>query len=170
MNEYQIAIFAGFIIAGLWFLAYIFCWVCQWVWSWVDDSEASNTNWLSSKINFSKYRYRVYNDSFTKENRPDKERLNGDGYNRFSKNKEDEGRSIHSGKGIDYKCSFETFGGIITVGFFTSLLPIALLCSFKVYPLTLSLLLLICIAYITRFARRNKKMFDSHVEDKDAHK
>ena len=163
MNEYEIAATASACIVFLWVCAYVLSWLVQFVWCFVNDGEISDKNWLSSKVNFSRYRYRVYNDHITKKERGNNKTT--DSHNRFSKNKEDEGCSIHLNK-IDYKCDFQTYGGILTVGLLTALSPFMVI----VYPLTLSIIAFASIAFISRFAMRNKKMFDKHVGNKDAHK
>ena len=52
----------------------------------------------------------------------------------------------------------------------TSLIPVCLVVTFNFYPIVLSVLLFFVFAMLARFSRRHKKLFDKHIEDKDAHK
>lgn len=44
MNEYEIAITVGVCLAAMWVLAYILCWIGQWAWAWINDSEVGKRN------------------------------------------------------------------------------------------------------------------------------
>lgn len=49
-------------------------------------------------------------------------------------------------------------------------LPLAAFLSIKFYPVLLTVLTLLLLAYVARFARRHKKLFDKHLKDPEAHK
>lgn len=57
--------------------------------------------------------------------------------------------------------------GLMPYPFFA---PIAAFFCFKFYPVFLSGLVLLVVAFLARFARRHKKLFDKHIKDPDAHK
>jgi hypothetical protein len=59
---------------------------------------------------------------------------------------------------------------IFAYAFTTLLLPLATFLSIKFYPLLLTVLTLLLLAYVARFARRHKKLFDKHLKDPEAHK
>ncbi|MBD8680330.1 hypothetical protein [Pseudomonas sp. CFBP 13719] len=48
--------------------------------------------------------------------------------------------------------------------------PLVAFLSLKFYPLLLTVLTLAVIAYVARFARRHRKLFDKHLKDPEAHK
>ena len=48
--------------------------------------------------------------------------------------------------------------------------PLAVFLSIRLYPVLLTVLTLLVIAYVARFARRHKKLFDKHLKDPEAHK
>jgi len=48
--------------------------------------------------------------------------------------------------------------------------PLAIFISIKLYPVLLTALALAAIAYVARFSRRHKKLFDKHLKDPEAHK
>lgn len=48
--------------------------------------------------------------------------------------------------------------------------PAVIFISLKLYPVTLTILALVATAHVARFARRNKKLFDKHLKDPEAHK
>jgi hypothetical protein len=163
MNEYQIASIVGGVIAVGWFVAYVLCWLGQWAWAWVDDSEVGKRNWLASKINFSKWKYPVYLYSESFEN--------GDKPHGYAKDKKYNNTKCGGlREGVDYKYGFNTYGGIISTTFITSLIPMFAVISFNLYPVTLAFLCVALIAWVARFSRRHKKLFDKHIVDKDAHK
>lgn len=167
MNEYQIAIWCGVTIAALWLVAYILCWIGQWAWAWVDDDEIDSSNWLAGKIHFSKWKYPVYNNYGIGLEEAVKENKKPFGY---AKDKKHENKSIGKlTEGVDYKYSHSVGGGIITLSFLTSLLPILFVVSLHFYPIVLAVLILATIAWVARFSRRHKKLFDKHIQDKDAH-
>ncbi|MGN8104669.1 hypothetical protein [Pseudomonas sp. 22072] len=51
--------------------------------------------------------------------------------------------------------------------FFT---PLAIFLGIKLYPLVVAALTLVAVAFVARFARRHKKLFDKHLKDPEAHK
>lgn len=168
MNEYQMAFGLGasaFCFVGV---AYILCYVCQWVWSWVDDGEMSSVNWLCEKTRLTKWKYPVYNahgDCLRrKRDRGDKPF----GYAKDKKNKNKGVSGLIEGK--DYVYSFNLSTTCLPFMFSLLALPMAALIAFKLYPVTLFIGTSIAVAYLSRFARRSKKLFDKHVTDKDAHK
>ncbi|MDQ3203922.1 MAG: hypothetical protein M3Q94_17440 [Pseudomonadota bacterium] len=48
--------------------------------------------------------------------------------------------------------------------------PLAIYLSVKLYPVLLTALTLMVVAYVARFARRHRKLFDKHLKDPEAHK
>mgnify|MGYP001611589864 CR=1 FL=1 len=48
--------------------------------------------------------------------------------------------------------------------------PLATYLGIKFYPVLLVALTLVLIAYVARFARRHRKLFDKHLKDPEAHK
>ncbi len=48
--------------------------------------------------------------------------------------------------------------------------PLAIYLSIKLYPLLVAALTLLAVAFVARFARRHKKLFDKHLKDPKAHK
>jgi len=52
---------------------------------------------------------------------------------------------------------------------FTVTLPFVLLMTIKLYPIALAILCMALVAWVARFSRRHKKLFDKHIVDKDAH-
>lgn len=171
MNEYQIAMWIGGAIFAFCILAYIFCWIIQWAWAWVDDKEASNKNWLSSKFEgASKWKYPVHNEYGVGLEAAIKNNHAPFGYAKDKKH--NNGKVGGLMEGVDYVYSHDVrcIGGFFMLAVIAFALPITLLCALKVYPLTLAVLIITLIAYLARFARRNKKMFDDHTKDKDAHK
>ena len=146
MNEYEIAFTIGGCITVLWVVAYLSCWAGQWVWAWIDDSKTGGNNailqWVMAKQGWKK------TDS--------------------------SGGCWAYYKGKDYwdNNAVKSDGAVIffPVAVLLGFSPVIALSAFKVYPIALTIGVLIGIAFLARFARRNKKMFDAHVEDKDAHK
>ncbi len=168
MNEYEIALSAGGVIFAFCISAYIFTWLIQWAWAWLDDAKVSESNWLEEKLRFTKWKYPLHN-AFGDEL---KEAIKS---NRkpfaYAKDEKLKNKSVH---GLvcdkDYKYTHNINSSIWLTTLVASLSPILFLFAFKVYPLTLAIITIVLIAFTARFARRNKKMFDSHVKDKDAHK
>lgn len=138
MDAYKIAIAVGIYLAALWVLAYILCWVGQWVWAWLDDSEVGKgnkiVNYLSKKAGYTDRdcsTFRFYTPS---------------------------------GGISDGALPFVTCGALL------SAVPFVAVCAFSFYPITIGAATAIAVAFIARFALRNKKLFDKHVKNKDAHK
>jgi len=159
MNEYQIAAIAGCCIAALWIVAYVFSWSVQWGWSWIDDSKVGKRNWLANKLNYSKWKYPVYLYC--------EDEVFG-----YAKDKKHDGQKglCDLDHGVDYIYNHETGVFYWKIGFVVSLLPIASVIAFKIYPITLTCGVLIILAHVARFSRRHKKIFEDHVKDKNAHK
>ncbi|MEQ4254280.1 hypothetical protein [Pseudomonas syringae] len=59
---------------------------------------------------------------------------------------------------------------VFAYAFTAFLLPLATFLSIKFYPVLLTALTLLLLAYVARFARRHKKLFDKHLKDPEAHK
>lgn len=141
-NAYQIAIGSGLIILAGWIVAYLLCWIGQWAWAWVDDSKAGDNNVLISKI-----LTKVFGLEYKKDRFNDMEWHSKSGSRVFE-------------YGL-YVCMFWVL---------TSLIPLAIVLCIKFYYVALSLFSLCCLMFLSRFARRHKKLFDKHVKDKEAHK
>lgn len=145
MNAYCIAASAGVVIFAMWILAYILCWVGQWAWAWIDDSEVEGTNklvkFLAMKVFgygfFHAGRYRRFTDS--------------DDYYKECRATDGEGPFFLS-------------------ALLTALLPLAIVMAVDFYPVTIGIVTAIGLAMLARFSRRVKKQFDAHAKDKDAHK
>lgn len=169
MNEYQVAGWACAGVAAMWLIATGLSILCQAVWAWIDDGKASTGIWLWKKINFSKWKYPVYNegDRFLREKVA--AGLSPFGY---AKDKKFDGGSCHNlkeGKDYIYDWEFVHWGGPCSIILLTSALPFILLCAYKAYAVTLFILAIILVAYVARFARRQSKLFKKHVLRKDAH-
>ena len=156
MNEYQIALIVSWCFGGVSIIAYLLSWCCQWAWAWVDDSKMDEENWLSSKVSISQWRYPVY-------------KTTGElaGYAKDKKHKGIKG-VLSLTEGVDfirpqYRC------GYLFAGALFSLAPFLSLVAFKVYPVAIASAMLVLIAFMGRFSRRHKKMFDEHTKDKAAH-
>jgi hypothetical protein len=52
----------------------------------------------------------------------------------------------------------------------TMFAPLAIYLSIKLYPVLLTFVTLAVVAYVARFARRHRKLFDKHLKDPEAHK
>jgi len=160
MNEWQIAgIMCGCVLA-IWVALLITLELWVYVWAWVDDSKPGK-NWLINYFKkFNKWKYPVYNGQYR------------DGMEIFgyAKDKKFNNSSVWELKvDKDYKYTHCVTGVICHVILYSSLMPIVLLCCFKVYPLAIACITLITIMFLARFTRRLSKKFKLHVEDKDAH-
>ena len=168
MNEYQIAIAAGVTLFACIIMAYILCWILQRAWAWVDDSKAKNVNWLISKTPC-KWKYPVYNASGEnlKKLAENKEEIFG-----YAKDKKNHNKSVHDGlrEGVDYVYTHNISATYLPFLFIAFILPIVALITFKFYPVTLFIVSIVSIAFLSRFALRSKKLFNKHIKDKDAHK
>ena len=71
----------------------------------------------------------------------------------------------------DHRLSYVPIGFIMSLFFFAVVFILACAGYWAVvfYPVTLSVLLLALLSFLARMAVRHRKMFDEHVEDKDAH-
>lgn len=166
MSEYEIAGIMCVAILGTWGVAYISSWVVQLSWAWIDDSEVSENNWLVDKVpKLSNWKYPVYNGfGDDLENRG----FSVFGYAKDIKFKK---KSVHGLKhGVDYIYCFEVNFYKMIVILFTSVSPLLVLVSIKLYPLVIGICTLMLVGYLARFSRRTKKLFDKHVVDKNAHK
>lgn len=140
MNEYQICIAVGGCIAAFVLASYVLCWIGQWVWAWVDDSEIFECNVLIYCVMVKALRYES------------------------------------SGGVWDYikdtKSGTRKSDGLIAFALLLSLSAVPLLSylSFVFYQVFLCTASVVAIAYLARFARRHKKLFDKHVKNEDAHK
>lgn len=47
--------------------------------------------------------------------------------------------------------------------------PMAIAFSIAIYPVVLSIVVMVILAHVARFAKRHKKLFDKHIGDKSAH-
>lgn len=146
MNEYQIAftISGGLII--FWVLIYLFCWISQWAWAWIDDSKVDKNNaiisWLMIKNGWKLCDQETGRFSYYKGNRY-------------------------------WDSSSEKSDGIVVLVntlMISTTFPVFIVIMFNFYDITLFTFAGISIAWLARFARRNKKMFDAHANDPKAHK
>ena len=168
MNEYQIAIIVGGGVLLAWLCAYLFSWVVQLAWAFIDDNKASKRNWLETKVNFSKYKYPVYNE--WRDEGLEKAIADGEEPHKYSKNKADKNKKARDVDSDNCKYGFNRAGGIFTVSALSSLVPLVAVFSFNFYPVALFIVTLLSVIYITRMIVRGKKLFNKHVADKDAHK
>jgi len=169
MNEYQMAMLVGVCLFGAGVAAYIFSWIAQWAWAWVDDSKTGKKNWISSKVTLSRWKYPVYNkcEAELEENGTDGLSVFG-----YAKDKKLNGCSVH---GLieeeDYIYTWRIPLGsypYIIISFLFA--PIFCVFAIKAYPVTIGIATALLLAHLARFSRRHKKMFDEHVSDKNAHK
>lgn len=167
MNEYEISLVCGGAILLAWIAAYIVSWGAQCAWAFIDDSKVNDSNWLESKINFSKYKYPLHNKHGEGLERAIKE---GQKPFAYSKNKDDTNKRYQEVDDKDKKYTFNTYGGMWSVVLVTSLIPFFVVLSFNFYSITLFITSSFAIAYLSRFARRSKKLFDKHVNSKEIHK
>jgi hypothetical protein len=74
-------------------------------------------------------------------------------------------------EGCDYIYRWRTPLGsypcLVVASFFA---PMVCLFAVTAYPITIGVLTVLLLAHLARFSRRHKKMFDEHIEDKNAHK
>lgn len=134
----------GLGLAGIWVLSFLVSLIWCEVWGWVDERKVAYNNPL---LNIVAQLWGGWKTS------PPEHR-----------------RSWLYYKGVDFenKTAYtDDVTGVIPPTFFL-LLASPLLIIF--YEVALFIGTGILIAHLARFARRHKKMFDSHVTDKDAHK
>jgi len=139
MNEYQMALIGGVAIAAMWIVAYFLCWCCQWAWAWVDDEEVGNENLWVTFLAVKVWKLELRNS--------------GADYPYY-------GSSWGSSDGIEAYC-----GSLII----SALAPVFFVWCFNFYVVVLFVLSLIFLMQLTRFARRQKKLFDKHVTNKEIH-
>ena len=170
-EEYlRFTVTTGFSISALWVVGFVLSWIVQWSWSGVDDTIVEGGSWLWGNINLCKFRYPIFNNDNNGSREDFKRGKKPFGY---SKNKSDEGGSCWEVNDKDQVYPWEApmmIGGQIQVVFFTSLSPFIILTSITLYPLTIGIATTLSIAYLARFVRRHKKLFDKHIVDKEAHK
>jgi len=170
MNEYEISFFIGGCILIVGIMLYVLSWVIQWAWAWVDDTKASDENWISSKCKSSKWKYPVYNAFGEGLASAIKENAKPFG---FAKDKANKNKAVTNLKeGVDYVYSHSDLASsrYCLYVFISMLSPIVAVLSFKVYNIVMALMIIVMVAYLARFAKRSKKLFDKHVKDKGAHK
>lgn len=171
MNEYQIAGLIGCAVFALCMASYVFSWVAQHGWAWVDDSEVGKENWLASKFtSYSEWKYPVYNLSHSEIETVLAE---GDtepfGYSNDKQYKDGSIRGLTEGVEYLYSHRVSHKYWFSDLSLLATILPLMLLCAVKVYPVTLSVMLMALVMYTLRFARRGKKVLDKHMLDKSAH-
>jgi len=143
MNEYEMAFTAGGIFSLVWFLLYILCWVAHGIWAWIDDAEISSDNFMIYK---------------------------GMEILGYSLDNEDNGFRYYKGESY-YRTKIKSDGVKIMLVPMTIFVitPFITLISIQFYNVSLVIGTVLGIFYLARFARRNKKMFDTHTKDKNAH-
>ncbi len=166
MNEYQIAFTFSGCIAALWVGAYLLAWA----WAWVDDSEVNKGSWPI--------------EALTKRVTPEVEWIHpvylddGDPPFGYARDKKYGGATIHKlrnvfGYTLEAGTHYQHCGEVKargTVRLFKAVLgvtasPVLLLVSFKFYPVAIGAATFYCVAHLTRYARRHKKLFDAHVKE-----
>lgn len=170
MNEYEMALGVSALVFITCIASYLLCWAVQWSWSWVDDSEISSENWLAAKCKWAEWKYPVYNAYGQGLEEAVKNNKEPFGYAKDKKHKNKGVGELVHGTDYVYSRSFKLDSHLPVMMLFLSMLPILLVIAFNFYPLTLSIISTAMIAYLARFARRSKKLFDKHVTDKDVHK
>nr|WP_314585550.1 hypothetical protein [uncultured Pseudomonas sp.] len=136
---------AGFALSVGWLITYLFANLARKAWNWIDDNDDPVKrnpilDWLMPRLG-----YQI-----------DQQHLNYGGKYIWEKN---------NGK--------DTSNGDIAIFMpFLILLvfPTAIYIGLWLYPVTLTGIALFLIAYLARFARRHRKLFDKHLKDPDAHR
>lgn len=145
MNAYEISVGLGFCIFALWIAAYILCWIGQWLWAWIDDSEVGRHNvlvgFLLGKLHGIEYKLN-----------PELELV------------EDYGYILPTGK----KAYFSELY-VLRFWFFTSAIPTLCVLALDFLSATLTIASVVAVAYLARFSLRTKKKIDRHCNDKAAH-
>jgi len=150
MNEYQIAGHFGIALIIVWVAVYILSWIGIGWWNYVDDGEKEvERNPIIEFLAVKVFKYEITDKDFVARNE--------DGYNCSWKYR------ISESSGSNGAWPF--FCVILVLG----LLPVTLLVLFNLYILVLIIGLFVLITYLARNTRRNSKVFNKHVEDKDAH-
>jgi len=167
MNEYEISFYCGGAILLVWLFAYLFSWAVQCAWAFIDDSKVSERNWFADKVEFSKYKYPLHNEYGEGLERAIREKQKPFAY---SKNKRDKDKRYQDVAEKDKKYDWQVYGGIFTTAMLSAWIPFAIVLSFNFYPVFLFLTSSFAVAYLSRFARRSKKLFDKHVNNKEIHK
>jgi hypothetical protein len=141
INEYEIAFLCGVVIAALWIVAYLLCRFGQWAWAWVDDAKVGKRNLIVNWLAMMQgYTHR--DPGYDTE------------FVYWNKDKSDSAVGILP---------------FLQALLATSIAPMAIVIAFKLYAVTLIVLTLMVTAWVARFSRRHKKLFDKHIVDKDAH-
>jgi hypothetical protein len=138
---YAMAMGIGFLTFGGWMFLWLLVWIGQSCWAWVDDTEVAERNKLVILLN------KLWGNTLHRR------AASGGGY---YLNKNDD--SVEGGSAF-----FKTV-------FITALIPIIIVAIVDFYTVALIALSAYALAHVTRFARRHKKLFDKHVDDKNAHK
>jgi len=144
VNEEYFPVVVSVFIFALWILAYVSCWVCQWVWAWIDDSEVSDRSKMIDLL-MRLYGYKVRESYYHSD-----------------------GAYIKKLKVCStYACgashSFLSLGALCA-------LPWVIYASVLFYDVAICLVIIVMVIFLSRYARRHKKLFDKHIANKDAHK
>lgn len=155
MSGLQISLVVSAGVFVVWMLAFLFCAIIQVLWAWIDDSKVGD-HWLWNKIPIlTKWKYPVYNG--------DGDKVKGKVFG-YAKDKNLDGACVWGLKeGVDYLYDWRlrANGKAVFVSL-TSLLPVAAYVGYKIYPVTLSVTLLILLLHLGRFVRRLSKKFNIH--------
>lgn len=146
LNEYEMAGLSTIILIIITVVGILSISIYNQAWAWIDDKEETDRNFIISKL-YDTGDWKYYG-----------------GYWRYYKG--------NSYKERTDQCDTveEGINRVMVLTYLLLFTPISILLLAKIYIITLTLLLLGVIAYLTRFARRHKKLFDKHVVDKEAHK
>ncbi len=165
MNEYEITLLSSCIIECIFVFAYFASSTIQSLWAWVDDSERDKQNWLSGKfksLHFTKWRYPVYSGGYC-------EGADIFGYAKEPKLNKAEIYGLRYGKDYLYDHDPRTFRGYWGVAVVAACSPCIILLSIKLYAMTLIIVVLVCLLYLTRFVRRLNKKLKQHTENTEIH-
>lgn len=138
----------GVVLSGLWLGAYLFSWVVQWAWAFVDESEVSSSNWVASKFDFGLPSGWEKVDEFWMYHKYDKDR------NVIDKT---------DGVKLPIRSIFYSYFGVL------ALIWVAML-SLSVWYISMWVVMAMALAWTMRMARRGQKLLTKHIEDKEAHK
>jgi len=139
INAYGIAFIVGILLSTCWFATYLLGWYVQWLWSWIDDSKVGRVSAVNSY---------VFGKLF--------------GY------EESDSRAWN----YKERCGLYYSDGIVAffmVAFSLLFLPLLVVAASDFYHVTITVLVAAAVAWVARFSRRHKKLFDKHVNDKEAH-
>lgn len=124
----------------LYFAIFILAEAWLYIWAWIDESPKSNFNPFNAFVMSVFFGYKVTSPT-----------------NRYYYCKKEIRTSIDGDKGV------------IATSIFFAIFPLIVIAT--IYnPMVLVVLgSLIALSYLARYARRNKKLFDKHIKDKNAH-